>query len=270
MRAADSRHAGSQRSSASVSLRNGCLRATPSNCRVSDWPLLSARSIADNSRSSPGAPRRRAICRLAETIISRLLKSCATLPTRLPSASILRDWRYADSIERRIEASACQRSHASSSAPRRRSDSQITHHSTIDGVNIDRISTLRCRYQRGPDRRGAIAARHVHRIGADAPEGEDHVVVVDVGAHPYDAGPPPLRERFGQRRIRRHRRRLVRAARIVCEDRAVSADQAHASSACCRCRRAVPGRTHRNSWAAGRPRPRRQTSRRRRAAPRRC
>jgi hypothetical protein len=127
-------------------VRNGCLRATPSNCRVSDWPLLSARSIADSSRSIPATPSRRAICTFDERIISRLLKSCATLPTSVPSASILRDWRYADSIERRIDASACQRSHASSSAPRRRSDSQITHHSAIDGVNIDTISTLRCRY----------------------------------------------------------------------------------------------------------------------------
>ncbi len=76
-----------------VSLRSGCLRATPSNWRVSDWPFFSARSMAVSSMSRCAAPRRRTIWILLEMIISRLLKSCATLPTRLPSASILRDCR---------------------------------------------------------------------------------------------------------------------------------------------------------------------------------
>jgi len=45
-----------------------------------------------------------------------------------------------------MDASACQRSQASSSLARRRSDNQITPHSTTHGANKDSISTLTCRY----------------------------------------------------------------------------------------------------------------------------
>ncbi|CAJ7772221.1 Uncharacterised protein [Burkholderia pseudomallei] len=47
----NSRHDASQCAMSIVSLRSGCLRATPSNWRVSDWPFFSARSIAASSVS---------------------------------------------------------------------------------------------------------------------------------------------------------------------------------------------------------------------------
>ncbi|SAL88846.1 hypothetical protein AWB74_08764 [Caballeronia arvi] len=109
----------SQSLTSTNSSRSGCLRATLSSRLAKTSAEAEARSTATTSFSNPLNSLRRASSMFALTTMRRLLKSCATLATRFPSAPIRFNWRLVASADKRIPNSAFQLSHAVRSRFRR-------------------------------------------------------------------------------------------------------------------------------------------------------
>ncbi len=128
--------AGSQTARSIGSCLSGCLRATLSKRRASASAPAVARSTAKISRSSPLKFLRRASSIFAATTISKLLKSCATLATRLPSAPMRRNCRLDASAESRMATSACQRSHAACCARNWRSENNTSTQTATHGAAV--------------------------------------------------------------------------------------------------------------------------------------
>jgi hypothetical protein len=126
--------------------------------RVGNYPLYVAVGYARSAIFAQWWPHlmvvagltalRKPLCRtsdmFAATTISKLLKSCATFATRLPSAPMRCKCRLAASADRRRPTSDCHRSHARCSSRRRRSENTISSQTTTQGNAVNPATTIRC------------------------------------------------------------------------------------------------------------------------------